>query len=149
MPIDFKLTNGDIVISPFDIVLNTKGAEAVAQRIDITLKTFKGEFFLNTDFGAPWFQTVLRKGVSKNLIDTQLKNIILGVEGVLQVFEYESTINPTLRDMTITFKARVDDSIVDASISLSDLIAAQGGAILLQSGGNLLQEDGVSKILQE
>lgn len=149
MAFDFKLTNGDIVISPFDIVLNTKGAEAVAQRIDITLKTFKGEYFLNIDFGAPWFQTVLRKGVSKNLIDTQLKNIILGVEGVLQIFEYESTINSSLRDMTITFKARVDDGIIDSSISIADLIAQNSGAVLLESGGFLLQEDNTSKLLLE
>lgn len=149
MPFDLRLENGDIVVDPFDLQLNTQGLEAVGQRIAITLNTFKGEYFLNTEFGAPWLQTVFRKGVSKNLIDTQLKNVITAVPGVLQLLEYTSSINPTLRGMNITFKARVDEGIIDETVSLDDLIQTSSGAILLESGDNLLQEDSVSKILQE
>ena len=149
MPFDLRLKSGDIVVDPFDLQLNIQGLEAVGQRIAITLNTFKGEYFLNTEFGAPWLQTVFRKGVSKNLIDTQLKNVITAVPGVLQLLEYTSSINSTLRGMTITFKARVDEGIIDETVSLDDLIQTSSGAILLESGDNLLQEDSVSKILQE
>lgn len=149
MPIDLRLENGDVVIDPFDLQLNTQGLEAVGQRIAITLNTFKGEYFLNTEFGAPWFQTVFRKGVSKNLIDTQIKNVIIAVPGVLQILEYSSVVNNTLRNMSITFKARVDEGIIDQTINLDDLIQTSGGAILLESGDFLLQEDAASKVLQE
>jgi len=119
MPFDLKLVNGDISIVPFDLELNTKGLEAVGQRITISLNTFKGEYFLNTEFGVPWLQTVFRKGVSKKLIDTQLRSVITNVEGVLQLIEYESTIDPALRNMSITFKARVDDGIVSESLTIN------------------------------
>lgn len=150
MPFDLRLDNsGDVVIDPFDLQLNTPGLEAVGQRITITLNTFLGEYFLNTEFGAPWFQTVFRKGVSKNLIDTQIKNVIVAVPGVLQILQYSSSINNTLREMSISFKARVEEGVIDQTINLDDLIQTGGGAILLESGDFLLQEDSVSKILQE
>jgi len=149
MPFDLRLTDGDVTIDPFDLQLNEQGLEAVGQRIQITLNTFLGEYFLNTEFGAPWLQTVFRKGVSKNLIDTQIKNVIIAVPGVLQILQYTSVINNTLREMSITFKARVDEGIIDQTINLDDLIQTSGGAVLLESGDNLLQEDGVSLVLQE
>ena len=150
MPFDLRLTNGDVVIDPFDLQLNTQGLEAVGQRIAITLNTFKGEFFLNTEFGAPWLQTVFRKGVSKNLIDTQIKNVIGGVPGVLQIVEYSSVITPTLRCMSITFKARVDEGIIDQTIDLDNLLgnSPSNNAILQEDGSFLQQEDG-NLILQE
>jgi len=76
MPFDLLLKNGDISIDPFDIQLNSPGLQAVGQRLAITLNTFKGEFFLNTEFGTPWFQTVFVKGVSKNLIDSALRSVL-------------------------------------------------------------------------
>ena len=149
MPFDLRLTNGDVVVNPFDLQLNNPGLEAVGQRITITLNAFKGEYFLNTEFGAPWLQTVFRKGVSKNLIDTQLKNVIIAVPGVLQILQYTSVINNTLREMSITFKARVDEGIIDLVINLDEIIQTSSGAILLESGDFMLQEDATSKILQE
>lgn len=150
MPFDLLLNSaGDIVIDPFDLQLNTKGLEAVGQRLDITLRTFKGEYFLNTEFGAPWYQTVLKKGASKNLIDTQLRAVIVGVTGVLQLLEYSSVITSDVRNLEVTFKARVDEGTVDGSINFGDLVQTSGSNILLESGDNLLQEDGISLILQE
>ena len=150
MPFDLFLNSaGDVVVDPFDLQLNTKGLEAVGQRIMITLRTFRGEYFLNTEFGAPWYQTVLKKGASKNLIDTQLRAVIVAVEGVLQLLEYSSEITSDIRDLTVTFKARVDEGIVDGSINFGTLNQTSGSRILLESGDSLLQEDGVSLILQE
>jgi len=147
MPFDLLLKNGDISIDPFDIQLNNPGLQAVGQRLAITLNTFKGEFFLNTEFGTPWFQTIFRKGVSKNLIDAQLRSVISSVEGVLQLIEYQSDINPSLRSLTVTFKARIDEGIVN-------IVLATGGGVgvanyLTESGFNYLQEDGISVYLLE
>lgn len=150
MPFDLFLNSaGDVVIDPFDLQLNEKGLEAVGQRINITLRAYKGEYFLNTEFGAPWYQTVLKKGVSKRLIDTQLRAVILGVEGVLQLQEYSSEITSDIRNLSVTFKARVDEGVVEGSINFGDLTQTSGSDILLESGDSLLQEDGASKILQE
>jgi len=148
MPFDLRLTDGDVVVDPFDLQLNNEGLEAVGQRILITLNTFKGEYFLNTEFGAPWYQTVFRKGVSKNLIDTQIKNVIIAVPGVLQLLQYTSVVDNGLRCMSITFKARVDDGVVDQTVTIGGEASTPSNAILQEDGSFLLQEDG-SFILQE
>ena len=147
MPFDLLLKNGDIVIDPFDIQLNSSGLQAVGQRLAITLNTFKEEFFLNTQFGTPWFQTIFRKGVSKNLIDAQLRSVISSVEGVLQLIEYQSDINPALRTLSVTFKARIDEGIVNVVLVTGGGVGV--GNYITESGFNYLQEDGVSVYLLE
>ena len=120
MPFDLRLLSGDIVVDPFDLQLNEQGLEAVAQRLLITLKTFRGEYFLNTEFGAPWYQTILRKNVSKGLIDTQLREVIAAVPGVLQIVEYQSTIQAAIRQLNVTFRVRVDEGTIDVVIDVGN-----------------------------
>ena len=125
----------------------------MGQRIAITLSTFKGEFFLNTEFGAPWFQTVFRKGISKNLVDTQLRSVITSVEGVLQLIEYQSVIDSSARSLTVTFKARVDEGIIEGVFGAGGGVTPSPGTgvgnYILESGFNYLLEDGVSVYLLE
>lgn len=118
MPFDLLLQKGDLKIAPFDLVLNTPGLVAVAQRIAITLNTFRGEYFLNTNFGAPWFQVVLRKGISKNIVDSQISSLINGVEGVIRLQEYNSVVDPQNRCISISFQAVVEDGIIDANLDI-------------------------------
>ena len=119
MPFDLRLVNRDIVIDPFDLQLNSVGLEANAQRIAITLNTFRGEYFLDTQFGTPYYQTILGlKKFSLPLIDSELRKVILGVTGVLQLISYSSEVARAARTLHVTFKARVDDGIVDAEVTL-------------------------------
>lgn len=118
MPFDLRLTDRDIVIAPYDLQLNEVGKEAVAQRIAIQLNTFRGEYFLDTEFGTPYYQTILRKGVSLPLVDGELKDVIRGVQGVIRIVEYSSELIRADRELKVRFKALVDDGIVDADLDL-------------------------------
>lgn len=136
MPFDIRLTARDIVISPFDLQVTEVGKESVAQRIAITLNTFRGEFFLDTEFGTPYYQTILRKGVSLTLIDSELKKVIRGVTGVLQLISYSSEFRRADRELRVTFKARVDDGIVDADLNLNE--GSEFCVYVPPSGGNIV-----------
>lgn len=136
MPFDIRLTDRDIVISPFDLQLNEVGKEAVAQRIAITLNTFRGEYFLDTQFGTPYYQVILRKGVSQVLIDSELKKVIRGVTGVLQLISYSSEFDRAQRTLSVRFKARVDDGIVDADLNLSE--GSEFCVYVPPNGGNIV-----------
>ena len=88
---DIKLTP-DHDIDWFNITLTEDNAESVAQKIKIALRTYLGEWFANTTIGVPYFQEILRKGVSKDYVDTIFIDIIRGVNGVLRVTQYISEI---------------------------------------------------------
>lgn len=137
MPFDLRLTNGDVVVDPFDLQLNDPGAEAVAQRIAITLKTFRGEYFLDTSFGAPWYQNILVKGVGIRLIDSILRRLIINVPGVIEMIEYSSSRDTGARSLRVEFKVRVADGVVDAVLTPEELtfrVTEDGNFRVTQSG---------------
>lgn len=88
---DIRLTR-EHDIDWFNIALTTDNAESVAQKIKIALRTYFGEWFANTTIGVPYFQEILKKGVSKEYVDTIFIDIIRSVDGVLRITQYVSEI---------------------------------------------------------
>jgi hypothetical protein len=103
---DIKLTNtGDIDITNASLSLtNEDNAESLAQRIKIKLSMFQGEWFLNTDFGVPYFQKIFVKGTNKAKIDAIFKEQIKSVPGVDSITKYNSSINGNTRSFTLDFE---------------------------------------------
>ncbi len=67
---DLKLnSNGDLDILGGDLQLLNDEAEVSRQSLQIDLKTFRGEWFLDTSIGVPYLQRLLKKGVSKTFVD--------------------------------------------------------------------------------
>jgi hypothetical protein len=88
---DLKLTDShDVLIENFDLVL-IDGKEAVRQQILVKLKLWRGEWFLDTEFGTPWLQDVLGKQLSLSGVLAALQTSILEVAGTtrFQSFEYD------------------------------------------------------------
>jgi len=108
--LDIRLTeDGDIDFVNGDTVVTTSYAESVQQRIIVRLRTFLGEWFLDLNYGVPYFQTILSKGTSKQTIDMILQQTILETEGVLNITTFSSEINPNTRDYKMTFVAKLDN----------------------------------------
>lgn len=108
---DLKLDDtGDLDISTLDLQLTSlTGREDIRQQLLTRLQFFQGEWFLNTDFGMPYFQTIFRKGVTKEVVDNIIRRQIMDVAGVVSVENLNSTLNFRTRDYTCTFKAVCDD----------------------------------------
>lgn len=84
----------------------TKGVDdALKQRLKIKLLTFKGEWFLNTKYGTPYFQQIFGKGRSKGSIDLIFRQLIEEDEDVITLLEFNSSLSKN-RVYSLSFKVR-------------------------------------------
>lgn len=111
-----SLTHDLVFVNGKATVTQTQ-SEIVAQRLKITLYTFLGEWFLDTSIGVPYFQQILGKNRSKNAVDIIFQNIIAADPGVIEIREFESTMDNT-RGYTMTFSVRVTGNEV-ATVNIS------------------------------
>ena len=100
---------GDLVIEDFNMLLTPDAVGSIKQRIQTRLRAFKGEYFLDVDFGTPYYQQVFVKGISKGVIDSIFRNIITETLGVINVTSFNSTLNSTNRAYTANWTALVNE----------------------------------------
>jgi hypothetical protein len=68
--------------------------DSLKQRLKIKLLTFKGEWFLDTNHGTPYFQQIFGKGRSKGSVDLIFRELIDGDKDVKNILKFESSISP-------------------------------------------------------
>lgn len=100
--------NGDLYIGNGDARL-VGGADRVRQSWLITIRLFKGEWFLNLNKGVPYIQKVF----SKTVTDSQLRQIFyaesMRVPGVVRVNSIEvGTPDPTTRKCPLTVDLKIE-----------------------------------------
>lgn len=112
----FKLnSDGDIgVDSNGKMLLLATKQELVKQRLQIKLKTFKGEHFLNTSFGIPYRDTgdgkaIVGKGLTKKDIDAIYVATINEDVDVNSIEYFYSEYTPIQRSYNLSFEVKTDD----------------------------------------
>lgn len=80
------------------------GADFVVQKIRTLLLAYRGEWYLNTDSGVPWFQTILTNPTDVEENESILKRVILTPRGVTSITEFTATFDEQERDMTVVFR---------------------------------------------
>lgn len=98
---DLHLVNGDLVWT-------SELAVEVAQRLRIRLRFFRGEWFLDTREGTPWFQTILVKGASEGVIRAIFSRIVRTCPGVAALSSLTFTITRQ-RELELDFVAKLED----------------------------------------
>ena len=94
-------SNGDYTLgTPADFHINTP--EAVAQAVKTRLALWAGEWFLNVTEGMPWNEQVLGKRLSGKNYDTTIRQRILGTDGVSEISDYSSSIDPDTRALSVS-----------------------------------------------
>lgn len=86
---DFTFGNG-----VDNYLINTP--EAVAQVVTTSLKLWLGEWFFDTSLGVPYLQGIIGK-YSQQTADMNLKAYIIGIQGVADILEFVSTLDPDTR----------------------------------------------------
>lgn len=110
---DIKLdANGDLDITGDTLTL-TEGADAVRQHVQIRLKFFLGEWFLDRRIGVAWFETIFQKGVPLSLVRAILRKVIIRTPGIVSIVSFDLTVDPVTRKLQGSFEARLEDGIVD------------------------------------
>jgi hypothetical protein len=119
MSIDLKLdidthdlafkNNGDLIL--------IDGQERIAQEIKVLLLTFLGEWFLNTDFGIPYLESVLVKNPSRTQIEAIFRSKVKEVPGVLRVPTVEISIEAGTRKSRISLPdIETDQGLITVSV---------------------------------
>jgi hypothetical protein len=103
---DLELTgDSDLLIENFDLQL-ISGADAIAQRVWIRLRIFKGEWYLDNTLGMPYFQSILKKAPDQITVTTAFKDMILGTPGIASLLSFGMSFDAETRTMNIEFEAR-------------------------------------------
>lgn len=90
-----------------DLIIIPIVEDSTAQRLKIRLLTFKGEWFLNTNFGIPYYQVVFQKRVTKGQVDSIFRVEILSTPDVETIVNFDSIFNNATREYTLTFSCIV------------------------------------------
>lgn len=113
---------GDLVFANGYTLTTSDEANVVAQRIYIHLRTFKGEWFMDTTYGVPWFEIFGKKNITKGYVDRILQEEVYKVEGVREVVDWESSLNNQSRNYQVTFSVRTERGLVTDDINISNNI---------------------------
>mgnify|MGYP000366939685 CR=1 FL=1 len=101
---DLKTDNYDISI--------VDGADSVKQHLKIRLLFFFNEWFLDGTQGIRYYDFIAVKNPDMAIIDGIIKATIAETPGVLEILEYQSEYNISLRSLTITFAVNTIYGIV-------------------------------------
>ena len=113
--LDIALDNShDVKTGNLDIVLVDK-AEQVRQQLLIKLKLWRGEWFLDTEFGTPYLQQILGKQLTLSGALAALRKSILEVEGVRQILSFSYKFNNSTRKLEVEFTADTPYGIVEVN----------------------------------
>lgn len=88
--------NGDLLM--------VDGAARIAQQVKVTLLMFLGEWFMNTDFGVPYVESILVKNPKMAAINAILRARILDVPGVNRVISLTPTFDRASRALRVVFE---------------------------------------------
>lgn len=99
---------GDLVFINGQSPVQTGQGDDVAQRLFIKLRTFKGEWFLNTETGVPYFQSIFGKNRSKSSVDMIFQEQIMSERGVLEITEFNSLLDNARRTYSLSFRVRTE-----------------------------------------
>lgn len=118
---DIRLTDGDAVFinGPLTLAGITQSAQdVVAQRLTIRLKTFFSEWFINTAYGVPYYEQILKKNVSKTTVDNIFREQILAESGVLEIQSFTSTFDAYTRLYSCSFTVLTREGSASVTVSV-------------------------------
>lgn len=125
---ELALANGDAVV--------VVGLAESAQSSRISIDTWRGEWFLDEEFGVDYLGRVL--GTAPSVVrDAELKRAILAPPGVIEILTYDASVDLTTRELSLTYVARAEEGTFDESTGLggASVVGLGGGAIDIESLG--------------
>lgn len=78
-----------------------RGAKAVGQHVRQRLKTFEGEWFLDTEAGVTWLDDIMGGAYDPGVAESVVKGEILETHGVVEITSFSVKFNLERRDLMI------------------------------------------------
>lgn len=82
--------------------------EGIQQRISQVLKTIAGEWFLDLDYGLPYFEQILIKNPNLPAVQDIFRRALLSVRGVSSVDRINLTLDTTSRILRVDWVVSTD-----------------------------------------
>lgn len=109
---DFLLGNDNgLKIIDYDFAFTTP-EEYIRQKLKIVLSTFKGEWFLNTDVGMPFYQDMLGKNNDLSKIESIFIRAIKSVPEVIKILYIDIDEDKQTRTISVKFAVTDKDNNV-------------------------------------
>lgn len=113
---DLKLdANGDLEIGPDGDLIIVRGLDAIMQHLRIRLQFFRGEWFLDTRLGIPYFEEVLRKAPDLNVVQSIIRDAITTTPGVISITEFSLDYDGVTRSLSLDGKALTTEGVLTFS----------------------------------
>lgn len=91
--------NGDIVTRGVQFI---GGQDEIAQTIKTRLALFLGEYFRNIKEGTPWYEQILGKFVSLDVVEAVLRARIANTPGVIRILSFTADFDLDSRKYSVT-----------------------------------------------
>lgn len=114
---------GDLDFTGKRLRLTANNAELTRQRVVITLRTFKGEWFYNILEGIPYLENPdnpiqLMGKANKADFDAYIKQAVLAKPFVRSIKQYNSVLNVATSALTIFIEIEAGDASVSGDFSI-------------------------------
>jgi hypothetical protein len=116
-------TLGDLRVEG-GVVQLVRDADAIAQEVRVTLRWWRGEWFLDTSAGMPYLEQLLGKGISEETIREMLTARIEAVPGVGHVESIEIDTDRARRVSSIDIVIVTEEG---ETVELADVVLGAGG----------------------
>lgn len=115
MTYDVKLDkSGDLELDEQGRAVLVGGAEQIAQQVRLTLLIFLGEWFLDSTFGMPYFESILGKNRNVFEIEAIVRQRVRAVPGVQAVGLITVKVDAILRKCNIEiYDIATDEGVVE------------------------------------
>lgn len=107
-------TEHELLFVDGDLVL-TRGFEGLRQDLDMRLRTFAGEWFLDESVGVPYFENVLVKSPDTEQIRSTFRNELLRAPGVISVTSIDLAFDRSARTLRIDWTVVGDPGTVSGT----------------------------------
>lgn len=96
IPGDVRLVGGQIVL--------TTGDDAIRQDLQVRLRWFLNEWFLDKRTGVPWFQQLIGQPVSDAIFERVIRRVITTTPGVARIEQFALVRDALVRNMAVNFR---------------------------------------------
>jgi hypothetical protein len=95
---------GDIDLTAQKLHL-VDGDDAIVQHVALRLRMFRGEWFLDSTVGMPYYERVLVKNPDLVAVRSAFRQAIASTPGIASIDKFDLALDSTIRKLTVTFTA--------------------------------------------
>jgi hypothetical protein len=91
------------------------GVDVVAQLLKVGFRLFRGEWYLDTDAGMPYYTHVLVNAPKSRVIEALFRQEILSSPGIERISDFKMEIDRRTRKLSVSFETVSDQGVVAVS----------------------------------